>query len=136
MSLVEVGFEVHRGLIAESAVEPLAVVEDFQPLEDGRLGLGAGGELAAMHQLALQAAPEAFHDGVVVAVASAAHAGLDAGSGEPLPIRLAGVLATAIGVMDQPAGGGWRWVKAMSNAASGKLVASVSLMAQPTQRRL
>src|SRR5277367_1223416 len=100
MSLVEVDFEVHRGLVAESAVEPLAVVEDFQPLEDRRLGFGARGELAPMHQLAFQAAPEALDHGVVVAVASPAHAGLDAGSGQPLPIRLAGVLPAAIGVMD------------------------------------
>ena len=104
MSLVEVGFEVHRGLIAESAVEPLAVVEDFQPLEDRRLGLGASGKLAAMHQLALQAAPEALDHGVVVAVAFAAHAGLEAGSGEPLPIRFAGVFPATIGMMDQPVG--------------------------------
>ena len=38
--LVEFGFKVHRGLIAEGAVEPLAVVKDFDPLEDGGAGLG------------------------------------------------------------------------------------------------
>ncbi len=66
MSLVEVGFEVHRGLVAGSAVEPLTVAEDFQPLEDRRLGFGARGELTPMHQLALQAVPEALDHGVIV----------------------------------------------------------------------
>jgi hypothetical protein len=33
--LVEFGFKVHRGLIAERAVESRAVVKDFDPLEDG-----------------------------------------------------------------------------------------------------
>jgi hypothetical protein len=46
--------------MAESAVEPLAVVEDFQPLEYRRLGFGPRGELAPMHQFPLQIAPEAF----------------------------------------------------------------------------
>lgn len=77
MILVEVGFEVHWGLVAEGAVEPLAVVEDFQPLENRRLGFRAGGKLTPMYQLAFQAAPEALDHGVVVAVTFAAHAGLD-----------------------------------------------------------
>ena len=59
MSLVEVGFEVHRTLVAESAVEPLAIVKDFQPLKDCRTRLGTRRELPAMNQLAFQAAPEA-----------------------------------------------------------------------------
>jgi len=32
--LVELGFKVHRGLITERAVEPRAVVKDFDPFED------------------------------------------------------------------------------------------------------
>src|SRR5438093_4439979 len=101
--LVEVRFEVHRGLIAERAVEPRPVVEDFQPLEDRRLRLGARRKLTPMDQFALQATPETFHDGVVIAVAAATHARLHTGSDEPLPIALAGVLHAAIGVMHQPA---------------------------------
>ena len=38
--LVEVDFKVHRTFVTEGAVEPLAVVEDFQPLEDRRLKRG------------------------------------------------------------------------------------------------
>ena len=55
--LVEVGFKVHRGMITEGAVEPLAVVKDFNPFKDGRSGFGPRGELAAMHEFAFEAAP-------------------------------------------------------------------------------
>jgi hypothetical protein len=55
MGLVELGFKVHRTLIAEHAVEPHPVVKDFDPLEDGRTRLGAPGEAAPVSQLAFQA---------------------------------------------------------------------------------
>ena len=84
--LVEVGFKVQRGYDAEGAVEPQAVVKDFDPVKDGRACFLARGKLRAMHQLALEAAPEAFHQGVVVAVAAPAHAGNDARCGPPLPV--------------------------------------------------
>jgi hypothetical protein len=77
--LVEFGFKVHRGLATERAVEPRAVVKDFDPFKDGRARLGACGEGLPMDQTAFEGAPEAFHHGVVVAVAAAAHAGEDSG---------------------------------------------------------
>jgi len=45
-------------------VEPLAVVKDFDPLEDGGASLSACGERLAMDQFAFETAPEAFHGGV------------------------------------------------------------------------
>jgi hypothetical protein len=54
--LVELGFKVHRGFETEGAVEPLAVVKDFNPFKDGGSGFGPGGELSGMHQLAFEAA--------------------------------------------------------------------------------
>jgi len=33
--LVELRFKVHRGMKTEGAVEPLAVVKDFDPFKDG-----------------------------------------------------------------------------------------------------
>ena len=33
--LVKAGFKVHRAFEAEGAVEPLAVVKDFDPFKDG-----------------------------------------------------------------------------------------------------
>ena len=84
MVLVELRFKVHRGLIAEGTVEPLPVVKDPDPFEDRRAGLGARGKLTPMHQFAFQTAPEAFHHGVVIAVALAAHAWHHARRGETL----------------------------------------------------
>ena len=57
--LVELRFKVHRGLVAEGAVEPLPVVKDFDPLEDGSACLRPRGKMHAMHQLAFEAAPKA-----------------------------------------------------------------------------
>jgi hypothetical protein len=37
-------FKVHRRFVTEGAVEPLAVVKDFHPLEDGGAGFGPRGE--------------------------------------------------------------------------------------------
>ena len=100
--LVEFGFKVHRGLVAERAVEPRAVVKDFDPLEDGRLGFGACGKGAWMDQAAFEAAPEAFHHRIVVAVAPAAHAGNHARQRQSPPIIFTGILDAPVGMMHQP----------------------------------
>src|ERR1039458_4700024 len=102
--LVDLVFEVHRGFEAEGAVEPRAVVKDFDPLEDGGASLRPRGELAAMHEFAFEAAPEAFHGGVVITVAPAAHARHGSSLRQPLPIVAAGILDALVGVMEQPAG--------------------------------
>ena len=86
--LVEMSYKVHRGSIAGRAVEPRAVVEDFDPdpLEDRCLRLGARGKRLPMDQAAFEAAPEDFHHGFVVVVAPSAQAGDDSGLGELLPV--------------------------------------------------
>jgi hypothetical protein len=45
MVLVDLVFKVHRGFGTERAVEPRAVVKDFDPLEDRRVRSGARGEV-------------------------------------------------------------------------------------------
>ena len=82
-------------------MEPLPVVKDFDPLKDGSLGFPACGKLATMHQLPFQTAPEAFHRGVVIAVARSAHAGDDARLRQAFPVSGARILHPAIGVMHQ-----------------------------------
>lgn len=47
------------------------VVKDYAPLEDGGTRLGARGEPLAMDQFPFAAALEAFHGGIIVAVAPA-----------------------------------------------------------------
>ena len=77
--LVELRFEVRRGLVTEGAVEPLAVLKDSDPLQNGGAGRGPRGTFKTMNPFAFQGAPETFHQGVVIAVAPAAHAGDDTG---------------------------------------------------------
>lgn len=94
-------FKVHRRLTAECAVEPRAVIKDFDPLEDGRARVGARGERLPMDQAAFERASEAFHHGVVVAVAPTAHARDHARLGQSLAISTTGVLDAPVGMMHQ-----------------------------------
>src|ERR1700744_3407969 len=100
--LVELGLKVHRGFVTERAVEPRAVVKHFYPFKDRGPGRCTGHEVRAMNQAAFDRAPEAFHERVVIAVASAAHAGSDTRQSQPLPVSSTVVLNTAIGVMHHP----------------------------------
>jgi len=69
-------FEVHRGLITQSAVEPFWVIERFDIIEDGGVSLLVSLEVFLVQPFGFEGAPERFHGGVVVAVAGGAHAGL------------------------------------------------------------
>ena len=95
------GFEVNWGKIVQGAVSALAIVKAFDEFKDVLAGLGAGGELAAVNQFEFEGAPEAFHGGVVVAVAFAAHGGHAARLGQRVPVVGAGVLNAAIGMEQQ-----------------------------------
>jgi hypothetical protein len=86
-------------------VEPLPVLKDFDPFEDRGARLRSRGEVSPMDQVAFETAPEALHQRVVVAVAFTAHARLDTGLAQSLPVSFAGVLHSPIGVMDQSARG-------------------------------
>ena len=79
----------------------LAIVEDFDVIEDLGAGLIAGGELLSVNGFYFEGAPEAFHGGVVVAVGFAAHGGDATGLGEGGPVVGAGVLDAAIGMAQQ-----------------------------------
>jgi hypothetical protein len=57
------------------------VVEAFDEVEAGGLGLGAGGEVVPVEQLGLQRGEEALGDGVIEAVCDAAGRGANARSG-------------------------------------------------------
>ena len=117
--LVELRFKVHRGFETEGAVESrlVGIVKDFDPLEDGRVRLGARGKSKTMNQFPFQSAPEAFHHGVVIAVAAAAHAGDDARLGQALPL---GGLNALVGMMHQSS----RWSAQRSGPARPSIVAS------------
>ena len=92
-------------MVAQRAMGALAVIEGFDVIEDLAASLGGGGKAAAIDQLQFEGGPEAFHGGVVITVAAAAHGGDQAGLTEGLTVIAAGVLDTAIGVEEQVA---WR----------------------------
>jgi hypothetical protein len=57
-------------------VEALAVVKDFDVIEEGALGLSKVGEGFVFEvQFAFEGRPEAFHGGIVMTAAGPAHAG-------------------------------------------------------------
>ena len=82
-------------------MEPDSVVASFDGLKDGLARLLFILEVAIEEEFVFESAPERFHGGVIVAIALAAHAGLEAGAAELGPVDGAGVLATAIGVMEE-----------------------------------
>jgi len=68
-----------RAEIIERGVDALAVVKDFDVIEENALGAGAVGEGFVFEvQFAFEGGPEAFHGGVVAAAAGVARAGGEA----------------------------------------------------------
>ena len=62
-------------MVIQGAVGALAIIEHFDVIEDLRAGLGAVFKAASIDKLQFESGPEAFHGGVVITVASAAHGG-------------------------------------------------------------
>ncbi len=79
----------------------LAVVEDFDEVDKCGLALSACGEGGPVDQFEFEGAPEAFHGGVVVAVAATTHGGDEAGGLECRPEVASRVLVAPVGVKDQ-----------------------------------
>jgi len=90
--------------VADRGMDPRAVVEGLDVVEDCLASLVSGGEALAVDELDLESRPEALRAGVVMAVAAPAHADGDAGLAEFLPVIAAGILAAPIAVMDQALG--------------------------------
>ena len=79
----------------------LSVIEGLNVIEDGRASLLAGDEPGAINQFELQSAPEAFHDGIIVAIAFTAHRGDQTSLGQGLTVIVGGILNAAVRVKDQ-----------------------------------
>ena len=82
-------------------MKALGIIETFDVIEDGGAGLLVGGELPTIDQFPFESAPEAFHGGIVVAIALAAHGGDEARPGEGVAIISSGVLDPTIGVAEE-----------------------------------
>ena len=110
------GFKGNRTSVSKAGVEPGAVVEGFDVVEDGGARFGEGGEALVVNDFVFETAPEGFDEGVVVAVARATHGSDQAMLGEEIAIRGAGKLAASIGVKDELGG---RSALAQGHAQSG-----------------
>src|SRR5471030_118486 len=87
--------------IAEARVAPLAVVKAFDVFLYCCFRVSPGRVALMVHQLVFQAAPEALHGRVVVAVPPARHGWLHAELLHQFLIVVSAVLAAAVGVMNQ-----------------------------------
>ena len=97
-------------------MEPHAVVEDLDVAENRAFCFGTGGEDAPVDEFGFQRGPEALHFGVVVAVACPTHPRSDTVGAQKLAVRLAGVLAATVGVVEQPARGPLRLDRPLEGA--------------------
>lgn len=86
---------------AVGRVSSTGVVEAFDEVEAGGLGLGAGGEVAAVEQFALERGEEALGDRVVVAVADRAGGRAYAGFAAAPAEGERRILASLVAVMDR-----------------------------------
>src|SRR5262245_48963379 len=84
-------------------MQPSAVVEDLDVFEDGVVQLEARRPAPTVDELVLERCEEGLDDGVVPAVAFATHADGDTQLGQRLAVLRARVLATAVGMVEQPA---------------------------------
>ena len=85
----------------------LSIVEDFDVMEQAGLGLFPSQILFSMHLLFFERGEEAFHYGIVPAVALAAHAAYDASGLKPLLIVIGRVLTAAVTMKKQLVGLRW-----------------------------
>ena len=79
----------------------LAVIESFNKFKDGQAGFGPAGNGASVDEFLFERAPEAFHGGIIVAVAFSAHGEQDLVQGQSVTKVSAGVLAAPIGMEHQ-----------------------------------
>ena len=84
---------------------PLAIVPDFDPLEEDRSGLGAGSEPMPINALALERREETLRGRVVITVASAAHATDDPRLFKRGLIIVTGILTAPVTVTEQSGNG-------------------------------
>ncbi len=89
-------FEVHRGVITQSAVEPFWVIEGFDVIEDGQARVMMSVKVLEMEAFGFERAPERFHGGVVVTVSRRTHAGAQVTGMQQRPEGAAGILQSAI----------------------------------------
>src|SRR5436190_19600232 len=86
-NLVQLGFVVNRAEVGKAGVQPGAGIEGFDIVEDSGASFGAGGKAVMVDQLVFQATPEGVAEGVVIAIASAAHGSEETVLSQEVPLR-------------------------------------------------
>lgn len=79
-------------------MQALAIIPNFDVLEDNPPGLGTGGELSN-YTFCFQGANKTLHGGIVVAIPHPAHANLAVVVAQVFLIGMAGLLASLVRVM-------------------------------------
>jgi hypothetical protein len=92
-------FESNRADIAKRRMEPDPVIKALHKFKDRLPGLCTRLEANEVNAFPLERSEERLGDGVIPTVAFAAHADRDAHFCKQRLIRMAGVLASSIGVM-------------------------------------
>jgi len=82
-------------------VQSGAVIKGFDVIEDGGTSLGIRGEAVMENEFVFERAPKGLDEGVVVAVALAAHGSKQTVLSEHLAVACAGELSSPIGVDDE-----------------------------------
>jgi hypothetical protein len=84
--LVSKVFKVRWRVVANGAVQPLAIIKGFNIRKDFSFGLGAALETATVDAFNFERAKEGFHGSVIVAATNPAHAGGQAVSGQQFSV--------------------------------------------------
>ena len=87
-----------RAEIAQCRMSSFPIVKDFDVIKQAGFGLFSVQIVLSMHLLFLECGKEAFHHGIVPAVATATHASHDVAVQKPLLIIVSSVLAALIAV--------------------------------------
>ena len=89
-------FEYHGGYVTERGVAPLRVLKGLDVIKDGKLGVvAADWNRLIQSGIGLQGAPERFHGGVVVAIASAAHTAFNTAEAARRDVVVGDILAAS-----------------------------------------
>ncbi len=94
-------FKLRWTLIPQRGMQSLPIVKGFQILKDGLPSLRTALIGLPLDALGFEGAEKAFHHGIVVAIAFAAHTHHNARLSQPPSVILARILTTSIGVVQQ-----------------------------------
>ena len=92
-------------MVPQAGMNAFLVVEALDVTGDRGVECGVAGEAASVGEFGLQGMEEAFHVGVILAIARPVYAGHDATSAQEVLVAVGRVLNTAVGVKEQPGPG-------------------------------